>query len=130
MSNQENNETIIACNISAIDSAEREQHMGTAEGIFASVLETKELDGGYAFRLPSETPMLYQAMQWVSKERLCCSFLTFKLVIDDEFWLELTGSPEVKAFIQTSIVDLLQDTGKLPDKEAWLETYGVPVNND
>lgn len=130
MSNQESNESIIACNIGAIDSAERDQHMNTAEGIFASVLETKALDDGYCFRLPSETPMLYQAMQWVSKERLCCSFLTFKLVIDDEFWLELTGSPEVKAFIKASIVDSFQDTGTLPDKEVWLATYGVPVNND
>ena len=130
MSNQTHHETTIACNIGAIESAERDQHMDTATGIFTSVLETKALDDGYAFRLPLETPMLYRVMEWVSKERLCCSFLTFKLVVGDEFWLELTGSPEIKAFIKSAIVDSFQDASNRFDKEAWLATYGVPVNDD
>ena len=46
MSNQTHHETTIACNIGAIESAERDQHMDIATGIFTTVLETKALDDG------------------------------------------------------------------------------------
>lgn len=108
-------EPVIACNPGAIDAGERDGHVAVAKSIFSAstILEIKELANGYSFRLPAETPMLYKTVEWIANERLCCSFFTFTLVVGDEFWLELSGSPEVKQLIQSDILTIIQ-TGVFP----------------
>lgn len=117
-------ETVIACNPRAIDPAQREAHMTSAESIFSAstVQEIKELADGYAFRLPLETPMLYKAVEFVANERLCCPFFTFTLVIGEQFWLELSGTLEVKDYIKSNIVNAIQ-TGIFPTVEALEAAY-------
>jgi DNA-binding protein Fis len=104
MQNQTIVEPIIACNPEAIQQSERDEHGDTVEQIFASILNVKETENGYTLQLPLETPMLNSVIQWVANERLCCSFLTFTLVIGEEFWLELSGSAEVKDYIQAMLI--------------------------
>jgi hypothetical protein len=116
----QNHEPIIACNFGAIEPTQRNDHADIAESIFTSALEIKELTNGYAFRLPLETAMLQNAITWIANERLCCPFFTFTLEVGEQFWLQLIGDGEVKDFIKSTIVDTLQQTGKLPDKEAWI----------
>ena len=115
---------IIACNPSAINPAEREAHGTLSQSIFSPevVLETRELPNGYAFRLPLETPMLYKAAEFVANERLCCPFFTFSLVIGEQFWFELTGTPEVKELIKVDILKII-DTGDFPTMDSLQETY-------
>lgn len=120
----------IACNFGAIDPAQRSSHADTAEQLFTASLDIAELADGYAFRLPLTTPVLQQAMTWITNERLCCPFLTFTLEINQQFWLKLTGSSaEVKDFIRSTIVDTLRETGQLPDKQAWIAAH-TPEETD
>src|SRR5262245_32876179 len=92
-------ETIIACDLTAIEASEREQHFLTVEQLFATVQHTEELSAGYAFRLPTER--LLDAAHFIANERLCCPFFTFTLHLEPNggtLWLKLTGSAEVKQF--------------------------------
>lgn len=97
-------QTVIACNLDAIDSESRDEHVLTAEQMLASIIETKENPDGFAFRFPNETAMLTHVVKWIANERLCCPFFTFKVIVDDEFWLELSGNQEVKAFIHSMFI--------------------------
>jgi hypothetical protein len=114
---------IIACNFGAIAPADRNDHADTAENIFTSTLDIQELEHGYGFRLPLENIMLTKISEWIANERLCCPFFTFSMVVADELWLQLTGTDEVKGYIRSIIVDPLVETGKLPDKAAWIAAH-------
>ena len=116
-------EVNIACNMGAIAPDERMAHATKAENIFQAALEIREIADGYAFRLPLEDAMLIQAAEWMAKERLCCSFFSFRLLLSDSLWLEIAGTEEVKAYIGEIMVKPLQKTGKLPDKEAWIAKH-------
>ncbi|MEZ4666451.1 MAG: hypothetical protein R3E39_00790 [Anaerolineae bacterium] len=103
-------EQVIACNPAAIDPANRPDHEVTAKEIFSrvTILEVKEMANGYGFRLPLETSMLHKVTAFVANERLCCPFFTFTLVIGEQFWLELSGTQEVKDYIKAEIVTALE----------------------
>jgi hypothetical protein len=123
------NEPIIACNPGAIDASNREAHVDLSKEIFASstLLEVKKLANGYAFQLPMETPMIHKVAQFIANERLCCSFFTFTLIVNDQLWLELTGSEEVKQIIKTDILKIV-DTGIFPTIEELQSTYDAALN--
>jgi hypothetical protein len=102
-------ETIIACNLTAIDDNERQRHFLTTEQLFAAVQHADELPDGYAFCLPAEH--LLDAAHFIANERLCCPFFTFTLQQEANggpLWLKLTGSAEVKQFIQAEFAAVLQ----------------------
>jgi hypothetical protein len=107
MSEQEN--LVIACDLTAIDAAERDQHMLTGKQLFASVTEVKELADGFAFRLPAETLVLRSAADFIANERLCCPFFDFTLKVGAQggLWLSLTGSDEVKQFVRAEFGTLV-----------------------
>jgi hypothetical protein len=101
-------EVVIACDLTAIDTNEREQHFLTVEQLFAAVQYREELPDGYAFRLPTEH--LLDAAHFMANERLCCPFFTFTLQQEANggpLWLKLTGSAEVKQFIQAEFGPIL-----------------------
>jgi hypothetical protein len=123
MQNPQNDDCDIACNFGAIAADERLPHANIAEEIFQAVQEIKELDEGYGFRLPLENSMLFKLSEWISKERLCCPFFSFRLEIGQELWLSILGSDEVKAYIGAILVKPLQETGQLPDKERWIAEH-------
>jgi hypothetical protein len=103
----EGNGPVIACNLSAIAPEQRERHTVIAEQLFGAVQETQELPDGYAFRLPETSEMLLKAAEFVSNERLCCSFFNFTLEIEPQggpLWLKLRGSEQVKQFIQAEFL--------------------------
>ena len=130
MSSHSNLEPVIACNPGAIDANNREAHVDLSKEIFSSstLLEVKELTNGYGFRLPLETPMIYKVAQFIANERLCCSFFTFTLIVGEQLWLELTGSPEVKMIIQTDILKIV-DTGIFPGLEELQTTYDAATKH-
>ncbi|MEO8393391.1 MAG: hypothetical protein ABI700_10410 [Chloroflexota bacterium] len=118
----ENTEPVIACNFGAIAPADREAHATKAEDVFTSVLEVKELEDGYGFRLPLETPMLHTAIEFIANERLCCSFFTFTLVVGEELWLHIGGLSEVKEYVKVNLVDALV-VNTFPDKQEWIAAH-------
>ena len=130
MSSNSISEPIIACNPRAIDAANRDAHVDLSKEIFAksTVLEVKELANGYGLRLPLETPMLHKVTQFIANERLCCSFFTFTVVVNDQLWLQLTGSGDVKTLIETDILKII-DTGVFPGLDELQTTYDAVTTN-
>jgi hypothetical protein len=117
-------EPVIACNPGAIDPAERDAHAILSKEIFAAatILEIKELENGYGFRLPPETPMLHKAAQFIANERLCCPFFTFTLVVGEQLWLELSGTQDVKALIKSDILSIIE-SGDFPTMDELQAEY-------
>src|SRR4030095_8116847 len=69
-----------------------------------ALLETKELDDGYAYRFPSGEKWIAELAQLITFERECCPFLRFNLWIEPAngpLWLELTGPNGTKGFLQS-----------------------------
>jgi len=67
-----------------------------------AILETKELENGYAFRFPSDAVWLNELIHFIGLERRCCSFLKFTITVeagDGPIWLELTGPRGTKEFL-------------------------------
>jgi hypothetical protein len=69
------------------------------------VFEKKELPDGYSYRFDGTDEMLESVVSFVKTERQCCDFFNFKIsVTNDSFiWLEISGSPEAKKFIEAEI---------------------------
>lgn len=108
MSEQPN--VVIACDLNAIQPDERQQHMLTAQELFATVTEVQELADGYAFRLPTETLTLKSAANFIANERKCCPFFDFTLKVGAQsgLWLSLTGNDEVKQFVRAEFGSLVK----------------------
>lgn len=130
MQTHESNPTqpLLMCNPSAIAPAEREAHATLAKYLYSAevVQETRELANGYGFRLPLETAMLHNAIRYIANERLCCSFFTFTLVVGDQLWLELSGSPEIKALIEAEVLPLIA-SGQFPTFDELQADYDEAV---
>lgn len=97
----------IACDLTAIDENEREQHQQTAEAVFDAIDGLRELPDGYAFRLPPDTELIAQAGAFISRERLCCPFFHFSLDVTPDHgpvWLKLTGRDGVKEFVEEAVL--------------------------
>ena len=129
MTNDPMQPPVIACNPRAIDEANRDAHVDLSKEIFASstLLDVKELPDGYGFRLPLETPMIRKVAQFIANERLCCHFFTFTMTVNDQLWLELTGTEDVKQIIKMDILKIV-DTGIFPTIEALQNTYDTATN--
>jgi hypothetical protein len=97
-----NTQSPIACDLTAIEPAERSAHQALAGHLLReAVLETRELVDGYAFRFPAE---LYpEIVGFIANERRCCAFFTFALEVAPDhgpIWLRITGPEGVKAILQ------------------------------
>ena len=100
------NEPTFACDMTAMDAAQRERRQALADQIRTSTQEIRELSNGYAFRLPNDTSLFLLAAEFVTLERLCCPFFQFELALEPELgplWLRLSGQPGVKRFIETEV---------------------------
>ena len=98
-------ESPFACDMSAIEPGQREQHMDTAKELFRATTNVRELPDGYAFRLLDEPGVLVKVAEFVALERLCCPFFGFALEVEPEggaIWLRLTGREGVKPFIRAA----------------------------
>jgi len=90
-----------ACNMAALTKAERATHGKVSRRLLGAVEDRRELENGYAFRLPPQA--LVTAAQWVSLERRCCPFFTFAIEAAKDggpLWLSVTGSRGIKPFIR------------------------------
>ena len=93
----------IACNLTDRDF--RERRSGLLKTVADGVVETKELAHGYAYRFPSDVTWLATLTNLITVERACCPFLRFNLRVepaDGPIWLELTGPPGTKDFLNSA----------------------------
>lgn len=96
------NQTPIACDLSVLDTAQRQQHEQTTRRVFAAARAVDELANGYAFRFAPETELIVDLARFISLERLCCPFFDFGLEVAREqgaVTLSLTGGQGVKAYL-------------------------------
>jgi hypothetical protein len=91
----------IACNLSDPEFQRRRTEL--LNTFRNSLLETKELDEGYAYRFPADGNWITELAQLITFERQCCPFLRFNLRLEPAegpIWLELTGPEGTKDFLQ------------------------------
>jgi hypothetical protein len=91
----------LACLVDAIPEKQRTAHFARLSDLFGTqVQEIKKVPRGYAFRFEPES--LDRLAQFVSRERLCCPFLTFTIAIASgggPVWLEMTGPEGTREFL-------------------------------
>jgi hypothetical protein len=94
---------VFACNMLALNSEERKRHIEVAKRLRTATKEERELPDGYAFRFSSDQPTILLVSEFIARERLCCPFFTFEMVVEPEdgpLWIRLRGAEGVKAFIR------------------------------
>jgi len=93
------------CDMLALSPDERQSHQALIGRLFGSlVLETRELEDGYAYRFAGEHYPL--VAEFIIHEQLCCPFLTFGLTVTSErgpVWLHLTAPGDVKPFLREEL---------------------------
>ena len=100
----------LACDLSAIEPDQREEHLATSREVFSSVVSVRELTNGYAFELGNDPDVIVKAAQFISLEKLCCPFLHFAIEVEAEkgpSWLRLIGREGVKEFVREEINGIL-----------------------
>jgi len=103
---QVQNESPITCNADPFSPAQRERWAELGRRWRTSVQEIRELPDGYAMRIPSDAAAVMAAAEWMTLDRLCCSFFTFTLEVEREggpVWLRLTGRPGIKEFMRQAM---------------------------
>jgi hypothetical protein len=96
----------IACNASPFTPEERRRWQDATARWKDVVQEIRELPDGYALRIPSDARSIAAAAEWITLDRVCCPFLRYGLVIEEEggpAWLQLTGRAGTKEFLQAAI---------------------------
>jgi hypothetical protein len=101
---QKDTSTVLACNLKAIDAAERPRYSELVKPVREAVRDRTELSDGYAFKLHSKKVTLPEAAEWIGMERLCCPFLKLQLSAagNQVHWiLTLTGPEGVKPLLDS-----------------------------
>ena len=89
----------IACVSTAFTLEQRARYRALTDALAPEIREVRETEGGFAFRLSAEAGACLRAMEFVTLERLCCPFLTFRIEIPpagDSLTLTLSGPPGTK----------------------------------
>lgn len=96
----------VACNPSAFEPAAWAEHRTRTAWLFTQATAApSELPDGYAFRFPATTFPAVAA--FIDGERRCCPFFAFQLKLppgEGEITLRITGGPEAKRVLATTIV--------------------------
>ena len=95
--------TTFACNMLALNAEERKRHLEVMKQLRAATKETRELTDGYGFRFSSDQPTILLISEFIARERLCCPFFAFEMVVEPEggpLWIRLRGANGVKDFIK------------------------------
>jgi hypothetical protein len=98
----------LACDLTAIPAAEREEHIITAPQLFTTAQEVRELPNGYAIRFLNEPGKFLAVAKYIENERLCCPFFNFGLDLEPNggaLWLRLTGGEGVKELLKATLLE-------------------------
>jgi len=98
------NDQPIACNLLGLNKAQLKRQHELHQQLFSHKLEIRELSDGYAIGLPSTTENIMSVAEFISLERICCSFFRFELEAgkpEDPLWFRITGGEGVKAFLKS-----------------------------
>jgi hypothetical protein len=96
----------LACNTKAISAAERPRYQELVKKLRTAVESRRELPDGYTFEVKGSEITLQEIAEWMTMERRCCPFLTFKLETSgnrDGLSLTLTGPTGVKSILDSAL---------------------------
>jgi len=96
----------IACDSTAFGSREAfAAHMAEGRRLVAAATERRELDDGWALRLPGGDHNLVACAHWIAGERRCCPFLTFAMECrpEGELWLRITGPDGTREMLRSEL---------------------------
>ena len=96
--------TPIACSLTTTELRDRKARL--LAQFNALIVETEELQDGYAFRLPGDGQWIRLIAELLVAERECCPFLTFEVVAlpnKGPVTVRVTGPAGTKEFLRTII---------------------------
>lgn len=96
----------LVCNTKAISAAERPRYQDLIKKLRAAVEGRRALPDGYTFNVKGSGITLQEVAEWMTMERRCCPFLTFKLETSgdqDGVSLTLTGPSGVKRILDSAL---------------------------
>jgi uncharacterized protein len=96
----------LACNLEALTTEERAYRAELCDRLKAACQSTEPLDDGYSLRLPRETTLARDALEFAMLERRCCPFIRIGIVLEPEvesMRLELRGGEDVKRFLEVAL---------------------------
>jgi hypothetical protein len=94
----------IVCDLTVFPADVRAELAASVPELFQAVQQVHELPDGYAFQFANEPGRFMALAHFVEHERQCCPFYHFALECEPNsgpFWLRMTGSDEVKQFMDT-----------------------------
>jgi len=106
----------LACDLTAIPSDVREDHVVTAPQLFALAQEVQELPNGFAVRFGNETGRFMAIAKFIENERLCCPFFNFVIEVEPNsgpIWLRLTGGEGARDLLQITLLENIEDKDAL-----------------
>lgn len=88
----------IACQLKALNAAQRGRQKELLEIVRGKVRRVIELDNGFELDLPPDPVSFMEVAEWVSLERRCCAFAEFAILTsgDDSVRVRLRGGPGAK----------------------------------
>lgn len=104
----------IACSLTSAEFRDREARL--LAQFRSAVIETEELQEGYAFRLPGEGKWIELIAELVVAERKCCPFLTFEMTALPNMGpviLRVSGPADAKEFVRNILCNPAA-SGRLP----------------
>ena len=99
-------ETPLACDLSAISTAERPRYNELRGMLAKSATGKRDLVNGIAIQVSTERMGLAQIAEWISFERKCCPFFEFRIEVAPKsgpVWITMTGPAGVKEFLAAAL---------------------------
>ena len=96
----------IACDTSAFGSPEAfATHLEEGRRLLSVATERRELNDGWALRLPGDDATVLACAHWMLGERRCCPFLTLSLecLPEGELWMRITGPEGTKDALRAEL---------------------------
>jgi hypothetical protein len=96
-----NKPTDLSCKLTTPELQQRKSTV--IESLKKQVIQTKELENGFAFKFLGTDKMLDELIEFIKTERQCCDFFIFTISVkgdQGEIWLELTGADGTKEFMK------------------------------
>ena len=95
----------VACSLTSAELRDREATL--LAQFRTAVLETEELEDGYAFRMPGDDRWIGLTAELIVAERECCPFLTFEVTANPKMGpvtVRMTGPAGTKEFLKTILI--------------------------
>ena len=103
--------TPIACSLTTMELRDRESRL--LAQFRSAVIETEEIQDGYAFHLPGEEKWIRLGVELIVAERECCPFLTFDVTALPNMGpiiVRVTGPAATKEFLKTLLCEAEEST--------------------